>query len=91
LASCVDSLIRKILTFLLAFQTAVALAKKEAHDRTKAEITLEAKHIEAVVKMSRSFKAYLEEIHDHLDEGGRARRNAARADSFALDNSDITS
>lgn len=77
-----------MLKFLLAFQTAVALAKKEANDRMKTEVTLEAKHLEAVVKMSQSFKAYLNEVHDNLDEGGRAKRNEARADSFTLGKSD---
>jgi len=47
------------------------------------DIVLEAKHIEAVVKTSRLFKAYINEVHDNLDEGGRARRNQARADNFS--------
>jgi hypothetical protein len=50
------------------------------------KIVLEAKHIEAVVKMSRLFKAYIDEVNDNLDEGGRARRNQARADNFSLEN-----
>jgi hypothetical protein len=47
------------------------------------EVVLEAKHLEAVVKLSRSFKAYIDEVHHHIDEGGRARRSEARADNFA--------
>jgi len=70
---------------LPATQTAVALAKKEASDRKMSDVVLEDKHIEAVVKMSRSFKAYLDEVHDNLDEAGRARRNEARADHFPLE------
>lgn len=80
-----------MLKILPAFQTAVALAKKEANDRMKTDITLEAKHLEAVVRLSRSFKAYLNEVHDNLDEGGRAKRNEARADGFALERSDLMS
>jgi predicted aspartyl protease len=75
-----------ILTLLSAFQTAIALAKKEASDRKMTKIVLEAKHIEAVVKMSRLFKAYIDEVNDNLDEGGRAKRNQARADNFSLEN-----
>ncbi|PMD40825.1 P-loop containing nucleoside triphosphate hydrolase protein [Hyaloscypha variabilis F] len=67
-----------------ALQTAVALAKKEASDKKSAFVTLEAHHIEAVVKMSRSFKAYLTEVHDNLDEAGRARKVEARVDDFDL-------
>ena len=45
-------------------------------------VILEAHHIEAVVKMSRSFKAYLTEVHNNLDEAARARKDEARADHF---------
>ncbi len=71
-----------MLTRPQALQTAVALAKKEASDKKPAFVTLEAHHIEAVVKMSRSFKAYLTEVHDNLDEAARARKVEARVDDF---------
>ena len=74
-----------MLTRPSAIQTAVALARKDASDQNKTTVTLETNHIEAVVEMSRSFKAYLNEVHDNLDEAGRARRNEARADDFNLD------
>ncbi len=69
----------------LAIQTAVALARKAAHDKNANPIVLEANHIEAVVNMSRTFKAYINEVHDNLDEAGRARRYEARADDFNPD------
>jgi hypothetical protein len=80
-----------MLTISSAFQTAVALAKKEASDSNKTKVILEAKHLEAVVKLSRSFKAYIDEVHHHLDESDRAKRNEARADNFAPDRLDISS
>jgi hypothetical protein len=80
-----------MLTISSAFQTAVALAKKEASDSNRTEVILEAKHLEAVVKLSRSFKAYIDEVHHHLDEGGRAKRSEARADNFAPDKLDLIS
>jgi hypothetical protein len=47
-------------------------------------LILEAHNIEAVVKMSRTFKAYIDQVHDNLDEAGRAKQNAARVDDFRL-------
>lgn len=35
--------------------------------------------------MSRSFKAYLTEVHDNLDEAARARKDEVRVDDFDLD------
>jgi hypothetical protein len=75
----------ELLTRTSAIQTAVALAKKAAYDKRLNTVVLEANHIEAVVKMSRTFKAYLDEVHDNVDEAGRARRNEIRVDNFNPD------
>lgn len=47
-------------------------------------VVLEAHNIEAVVKMSRTFKAYIDQVHGNLDEAGRAKQNVARVDDFKL-------
>lgn len=76
-----------VFVFLPAFQTAVALAEyrflaipaQEKADGDRAE--LRAEDLKQVCEMTQAFKKYLTEVHDDLDESGRAALYRLRRDS----------
>lgn len=67
--------------FILAFQTAVNLAEFDDERDKEGTILVKAKHLKAVVELSRDFKDYLDELHLG-DEDKRAQRNFERLDSY---------
>ena len=64
-----------------AFQTAVALADYEGAKDEEGKILLKETHIMQIVRMSREFKTYLNELHQG-DESKRAERQRVRFDEY---------
>jgi hypothetical protein len=65
--------------FLVAFQTAVALAEYDAEKDDEGKILLNDTHLRSIVDMSRDFKRYLDETHG-ADEDKRAAMENIRHD-----------
>ncbi|KAF2180138.1 P-loop containing nucleoside triphosphate hydrolase protein [Zopfia rhizophila CBS 207.26] len=66
-----------------AFQTAVTLAEYDAQE-AGANVKLEGKHLEQVIKMSKAFEQYLTQTHKG-DDAWMARASGYRADDFDED------
>jgi hypothetical protein len=62
-------------------QTAVALAEYDSHQKDSKVVRLEKRHLDQVVRMSKSFKAYLKETHGK-DMSKKAKDEQIRADGF---------
>ncbi|KAL8792691.1 MAG: hypothetical protein Q9195_004751 [Heterodermia aff. obscurata] len=63
------------------FQTAVALADYEGAKDEEGKILLKDTHIMQIVRMSKEFKTYLQELHQG-DESKRAERQRIRFDEY---------
>ncbi|KUI53387.1 Protein MSP1 [Cytospora mali] len=63
-----------------AFQTAVSLAEYEDERDDEGKILLTDEHLRSVVRLSKDFKTYLEELHK-ADEDKRAKKRFERLDT----------